>query len=211
MSESSPLSLWTPVHRRGVLGIQDACPETPLGKVWPTLLCFQVPRGRVPAGRWQDQNLAGWEQAHYRDNKCGHWNPVAAGPGLRRATGQPRAEVIHPCAQPAQPSWCFSCVGQCCAGSEPTGHPVTSCMGPSFLSSDPSMHVRQTKEAPAKLESQAGQQVCRGARDRVRSMSGELLPSPDLTGASEGPRAQDGAWWPRDRWSASGLAHFLNH
>uniref|UniRef100_A0A6I8N2E2 Tuberin n=1 Tax=Ornithorhynchus anatinus TaxID=9258 RepID=A0A6I8N2E2_ORNAN len=33
--------------------------------------------------------------------------------------------------------------------------------------------VRQTKEAPAKLESQAaGQQVCRGSRDRVRSMSG---------------------------------------
>ncbi|XP_057604915.1 tuberin isoform X3 [Hippopotamus amphibius kiboko] len=40
------------------------------------------------------------------------------------------------------------------------------------LSSDPSVHMRQTKEAPAKLESQAGQQVCRGARDRVRSMSG---------------------------------------
>ncbi|KAM9208697.1 tuberin isoform 2-T2 [Dugong dugon] len=40
------------------------------------------------------------------------------------------------------------------------------------LSSDPSMHVRQTKEAPAKLESQAGVQVCCGARDRVRSMSG---------------------------------------
>ncbi|XP_002926561.1 tuberin isoform X8 [Ailuropoda melanoleuca] len=40
------------------------------------------------------------------------------------------------------------------------------------LSSDPGAHVRQTKEAPAKLESQAGQQVCRGARDRVRSMSG---------------------------------------
>ncbi|XP_060028593.1 tuberin isoform X3 [Erinaceus europaeus] len=40
------------------------------------------------------------------------------------------------------------------------------------LSSGPGMHVRQTKEAPAKLESQAGQQVCRGARDRVRSMSG---------------------------------------
>ncbi|EPY88948.1 tuberin [Camelus ferus] len=40
------------------------------------------------------------------------------------------------------------------------------------LSSDPNVHVRQTKEAPAKLESQAGQQVCRGARDRVRSMSG---------------------------------------
>ncbi|XP_059548723.1 tuberin isoform X5 [Myotis daubentonii] len=40
------------------------------------------------------------------------------------------------------------------------------------LSSDLSMHRRQTKEAPAKLESQAGQQVCLGARDRVRSMSG---------------------------------------
>ncbi|XP_034877858.1 tuberin isoform X3 [Mirounga leonina] len=39
-------------------------------------------------------------------------------------------------------------------------------------SSDPGTHVRQTKEAPAKLESQAGQQVCRRARDRVRSMSG---------------------------------------
>ncbi|XP_059126191.1 tuberin isoform X10 [Peromyscus eremicus] len=39
-------------------------------------------------------------------------------------------------------------------------------------SSDPTVHVRQTKEAPAKLESQAGQQVSRGARDRVRSMSG---------------------------------------
>ncbi|XP_078200438.1 tuberin isoform X7 [Callithrix jacchus] len=40
------------------------------------------------------------------------------------------------------------------------------------LSSSPVVHVRQTKEAPAKLESQAGQQVSRGARDRVRSMSG---------------------------------------
>nr|XP_042139624.1 tuberin isoform X13 [Peromyscus maniculatus bairdii] len=39
-------------------------------------------------------------------------------------------------------------------------------------SADPAVHVRQTKEAPAKLESQAGQQVSRGARDRVRSMSG---------------------------------------
>ncbi|XP_004873701.2 tuberin isoform X2 [Heterocephalus glaber] len=39
-------------------------------------------------------------------------------------------------------------------------------------SSDPGVHVRQTKEAPAKLESQAGQQVSCGARDRVRSMSG---------------------------------------
>ncbi|XP_025064038.1 tuberin isoform X10 [Alligator sinensis] len=39
-------------------------------------------------------------------------------------------------------------------------------------SSDPVLQVRQTKEAPAKLESQAGQQVCRGSRNRVRSMSG---------------------------------------
>lgn len=75
------------------------------------------------------------------------------------------------------------------------------------------MHVRQTKEAPAKLESQAGQQVCRGARDRVRSMSGELLPhpAPYLIDASEGPRAQEGPWEPRDRQLASGLAQFLNN
>ncbi|OXB68811.1 hypothetical protein ASZ78_002226 [Callipepla squamata] len=39
-------------------------------------------------------------------------------------------------------------------------------------SSDPGLQVRQTKEAPAKLESQAGQQVCRSSRNRVRSMSG---------------------------------------
>ncbi|XP_055565469.1 tuberin isoform X1 [Falco cherrug] len=39
-------------------------------------------------------------------------------------------------------------------------------------SSDPVLQVRQTKEAPAKLESQAGQQVCRSSRNRVRSMSG---------------------------------------
>ncbi|KAM6079569.1 tuberin isoform 6-T6 [Theristicus caerulescens] len=39
-------------------------------------------------------------------------------------------------------------------------------------SSDPLLQVRQTKEAPAKLESQAGQQVCRSSRNRVRSMSG---------------------------------------
>uniref|UniRef100_A0A8C3V420 Tuberin n=1 Tax=Catharus ustulatus TaxID=91951 RepID=A0A8C3V420_CATUS len=39
-------------------------------------------------------------------------------------------------------------------------------------SSDPVLQVRQTKEAPAKLESQAGQQVCRSSRSRVRSMSG---------------------------------------
>uniref|UniRef100_A0A8C3NM21 Tuberin n=1 Tax=Geospiza parvula TaxID=87175 RepID=A0A8C3NM21_GEOPR len=39
-------------------------------------------------------------------------------------------------------------------------------------SSDPVLQVRQTKEAPAKLESQPGQQVCRSSRNRVRSMSG---------------------------------------
>lgn len=56
--------------------------------------------------------------------------------------------------------------------------------GPSVLSSDPGVHVRQIKEAPAKLESQAGQQVCRGARDRVRSMSGEPPPPPPPIGAT---------------------------
>ncbi|MGH0137685.1 UNVERIFIED_CONTAM: hypothetical protein FKN15_021798 [Acipenser sinensis] len=38
--------------------------------------------------------------------------------------------------------------------------------------SDPSLHTRQTKEAPAKLESQAGQQIGKATRIRVRSMSG---------------------------------------
>ncbi|XP_039630623.1 tuberin isoform X3 [Polypterus senegalus] len=38
--------------------------------------------------------------------------------------------------------------------------------------SDPSLHMRQTKEAPAKLESQAGQQINRSTRIRVRSISG---------------------------------------
>nr|XP_056722512.1 tuberin [Euleptes europaea] len=37
---------------------------------------------------------------------------------------------------------------------------------------DPASQVRQIKEAPAKLESQAGPQVVRGSRNRVRSMSG---------------------------------------
>ncbi|XP_036393282.1 tuberin isoform X1 [Megalops cyprinoides] len=38
--------------------------------------------------------------------------------------------------------------------------------------SDPSLHTRHTKEAPAKLESQPSQQVNRAARIRVRSISG---------------------------------------
>lgn len=55
------------------------------------------------------------------------------------------------------------------------GEPLfTLCVGTSVPSCHPGLHVRQTKEAPAKLESQAGQQVSRGARDRVRSMSGEF-------------------------------------
>ncbi|XP_072610135.1 tuberin isoform X6 [Vulpes vulpes] len=83
------------------------------------------------------------------------------------------------------------------------------------LSSDPGTHVRQAKEAPAKLESQAGQQVCRGARDRVRSMSGghglrvgaldtpasHLLGGPTSPGtqaalASKSDRASAGARFP---------------
>ncbi|KAJ8383689.1 hypothetical protein AAFF_G00215310 [Aldrovandia affinis] len=38
--------------------------------------------------------------------------------------------------------------------------------------SDPSLHTRQTKEAPAKLESQPSQQINRATRIRVRSISG---------------------------------------
>lgn len=167
---------------RGPLEAKMPIQSHPL--VWlPMLLCFQVSCRRVPPGRWQDQNLAGWEQAYHRDDKCGDWNPVAAGSGLRRATGQPRVEVIAPslpcllsldcgCLEP-KPAWDGAMLAWSLWGTL-----VTLCVGPSFLSSDPSMHVRQTKEAPAKLESQAGQQVCRGARDRVRSMSGEPLLHP---------------------------------
>ncbi|RXM33739.1 Tuberin [Acipenser ruthenus] len=41
--------------------------------------------------------------------------------------------------------------------------------------SDPSLHTRQTKEAPAKLESQAGQQIGKATRTRVRSMSDSVV------------------------------------
>ncbi|XP_019662830.1 tuberin isoform X3 [Ailuropoda melanoleuca] len=65
------------------------------------------------------------------------------------------------------------------------------------LSSDPGAHVRQTKEAPAKLESQAGQQVCRGARDRVRSMSGgPTAPGAQTALASKSERAPAGTQFP---------------
>ncbi|XP_020024961.1 tuberin isoform X15 [Castor canadensis] len=65
-------------------------------------------------------------------------------------------------------------------------------------SSEPGVHVRRTKEAPAKLESQAGQQVSRGARDRVRSMSGGHglrvgaldIQTPHITGGPTSPGPQ---------------------
>lgn len=66
---------------------------------------------------------------------------------------------------------------------KPWGPWLTLCLVTYILSADPAVHVRQTKEAPAKLESQAGQQVSRGARDRVRSMSGEFLPGQLLADA----------------------------
>uniref|UniRef100_A0A8K9XWF2 Tuberin n=1 Tax=Oncorhynchus mykiss TaxID=8022 RepID=A0A8K9XWF2_ONCMY len=43
--------------------------------------------------------------------------------------------------------------------------------GGEMTRSDPSLHTRQTKEAPAKLESQSSQQLNRASRIRVRSMS----------------------------------------
>lgn len=44
--------------------------------------------------------------------------------------------------------------------------------GGEMTRSDPSLHTRQTKEAPAKLESQSGQQISSSTRVRVRSISG---------------------------------------
>lgn len=44
--------------------------------------------------------------------------------------------------------------------------------------SDPSLHTRQTKEAPAKLESQSGQQISMTTRTRVRSISGMTTTNP---------------------------------
>lgn len=83
-------------------------------------------------------------------------------------------------------------------------------MDPPVSSSDLSMHMKQTKEAPAKLESQTGQQVCLGARDRVRSMSGEPPPHA-LTDVFLDPCAQDSLWEPGDKMLASGLAQFLSN
>uniref|UniRef100_A0A673G8A5 Tuberin n=1 Tax=Sinocyclocheilus rhinocerous TaxID=307959 RepID=A0A673G8A5_9TELE len=44
--------------------------------------------------------------------------------------------------------------------------------GGEMTRSDPSLHTRQTKEAPAKLESQSGHQISSSTRTRVRSISG---------------------------------------
>lgn len=44
--------------------------------------------------------------------------------------------------------------------------------GGEMTRSDPSLHTRQVKEAPAKLESQSGQQINTATRTRVRSISG---------------------------------------
>uniref|UniRef100_A0A672JAZ7 Tuberin n=1 Tax=Salarias fasciatus TaxID=181472 RepID=A0A672JAZ7_SALFA len=64
--------------------------------------------------------------------------------------------------------------------------------GGEMTRSDPSLHTRMTKEAPAKLESQSSQQHNRATRIRVRSMSGEkhcLYLSP-LVSPSEGDLAE---------------------
>uniref|UniRef100_A0A673G1W9 Tuberin n=1 Tax=Sinocyclocheilus rhinocerous TaxID=307959 RepID=A0A673G1W9_9TELE len=45
--------------------------------------------------------------------------------------------------------------------------------GGEMTRSDPSLHTRQTKEAPAKLESQSGHQISSSTRTRVRSISGD--------------------------------------
>ncbi|XP_056892613.1 tuberin isoform X2 [Takifugu flavidus] len=57
--------------------------------------------------------------------------------------------------------------------------------GGEMTRSDPSLHTRLTKEAPAKLESQSSQQQSRATRTRVRSMSGghalRSLPTQNLS------------------------------
>uniref|UniRef100_A0AAY4E9W0 Tuberin n=1 Tax=Denticeps clupeoides TaxID=299321 RepID=A0AAY4E9W0_9TELE len=58
---------------------------------------------------------------------------------------------------------------QALLGLDPTERPGG---GGEMTRSDPSLHTRQTKEAPGKLESQSTQQQSRTARIRVRSMSG---------------------------------------
>uniref|UniRef100_A0A8C3G1I6 Tuberin n=1 Tax=Cyclopterus lumpus TaxID=8103 RepID=A0A8C3G1I6_CYCLU len=63
--------------------------------------------------------------------------------------------------------------------------------GGEMTRSDPSLHTRITKEAPAKLESQSSQQHNRATRIRVRSMSGNKYSSlSPLVSPSEGDLAE---------------------
>lgn len=57
--------------------------------------------------------------------------------------------------------------------------------------SDPSLHTRQTKEAPAKLESQSGQQINTTTRTRVRSISGARVSTRVTTNLSQIQRYTD--------------------
>uniref|UniRef100_A0A674PC77 Tuberin n=1 Tax=Takifugu rubripes TaxID=31033 RepID=A0A674PC77_TAKRU len=59
--------------------------------------------------------------------------------------------------------------------------------GGEMTRSDPSLHTRLTKEAPAKLESQSSQQQSRATRTRVRSMSGNKGELAAPLSASTGP------------------------
>uniref|UniRef100_A0A8B9HPN1 Tuberin n=1 Tax=Astyanax mexicanus TaxID=7994 RepID=A0A8B9HPN1_ASTMX len=84
--------------------------------------------------------------------------------------------------------------------------------GGEMTRSDPTLH-RQTKEAPAKLESQSTQQLNRATRIRVRSMSGghALRAGPaqslsPLVAAEEPPQTSSSAPPPKDK---SGLAEFV--
>uniref|UniRef100_A0A6Q2XR85 Tuberin n=1 Tax=Esox lucius TaxID=8010 RepID=A0A6Q2XR85_ESOLU len=59
--------------------------------------------------------------------------------------------------------------------------------GGEMTRSDPSLHTRQTKEAPAKLESQSSQQMTRATRIRARSMSGNRRTTQPLSGGRPSP------------------------
>ncbi|XP_039211507.1 tuberin isoform X6 [Crotalus tigris] len=82
-------------------------------------------------------------------------------------------------------------------------------------SSDHSLQVRQSKEAPAKLESQAGPQVVR-TRNRVRSMSGghalrvgALDSSASHFSASPGPQAPPNSPAPAPQTEKANLAAYV--
>uniref|UniRef100_A0A8C6XMY8 Tuberin n=1 Tax=Naja naja TaxID=35670 RepID=A0A8C6XMY8_NAJNA len=82
-------------------------------------------------------------------------------------------------------------------------------------SSDHSLQVRQSKEAPAKLESQAGPQVVR-TRNRVRSMSGghalrvgALDSSASHFSASTGPQAPPSSPAPAPQTEKANLAAYV--